>query len=243
VGEALTRARAHGVVRVINIGDTLAESRAGIALVEAHPEVLTTVGWHPHHAQVPLGAGEREELHRLAAHKGVVAIGEIGLDYHFTPYHQAPPALQAARLREMLELSLEVGKPVVVHDREAHADVLETLRDYPQVRAVMHCFSGDADFARACLQHGYYLSFAGPVTYPKADALRAAVVACPLSRLLIETDAPFLPPQVIRGQPNEPRWVVETAKKIAELKQISLAEVAAASINNAVTLFGAAAGL
>jgi TatD DNase family protein len=243
VGEALTRARAQGVVRVINIGDTLEESWAGLALAEAHPEVLTTVGWHPHHAQQPLGVGDWEELRRLAARKGVVAIGEIGLDYHFTAYHQVPAALQATRFREMLELSLEVGKPAVVHDREAHADVLKTLREYPQVRAVMHCFSGDEAFARACLQHGYYLSFAGPVTYPKADALRAAVAACPLSQLLIETDTPFLAPQIIRGQPNEPRWVIETAKKIAELKRISLAEVAAASINNAVALFGAEAGL
>jgi len=234
---AISRARAAGVVRIVNIADDLDESRAGIALAEAHPIVSTTVGWHPHHAHEPLGVGERAELRRLAQHPHVVAIGEIGLDYHFTPYHHAPAQVQARRFREMLELSLEIEKPVVVHNRDAHADVLAILREYPQVQAVLHCFSGDAAFARECAGYGYYPSFAGPVTYPRADALRAAVVACPLDRLLIETDSPFLPPQVIRGKPNEPRWVVEVAQKVAELKQLPVADVAAASMNNAAAIF------
>ncbi len=226
------------MVRVVNIGDSLEESRAGVALSEAHGQVLTTVGWHPHHAHQPLGAAERQELRQLARHPRVVAVGEIGLDYHHTPYHQTPPPQQMRRFREMVELSLEVGKPVVVHNRDAHQDVLAVLREYPQARAVLHCFSGDAEFARTCTGYGYYLSFAGPVTYPGAGALRAAVIACPLDRLLLETDSPFLPPQAIRGQANEPVWVIETAKKVAELKQVSLAAVAAASMYNADAVFG-----
>lgn len=223
---------------MVNIGDSLEESRAGVALAETHPQVFTTVGWHPHYAHRPLRIGERHELRQLAGHSRVVAVGEIGLDYHHTPYHQVPAPEQARRFREMIELSLEVGKPVVVHNRDAHQDVLALLREYPQVRAVLHCFSGDAEFARACAGHGYYLSFAGPVTYPGAHALRAAVVACPLDQLLLETDSPFLPPQAIRGRANEPRWIVETAKKVAELKEVPLAEVAAASMRNADAIFG-----
>ncbi len=236
---ALARARAAGVIRVINIGDNLGESRAGVTLAEAHREVLTTVGWHPHYAHRPLGKEARQELRRLARHPRVVAIGEIGLDYHFTSYHRVSPEQQARRFREMLELSVEAGKPVVVHNRDADADVLAILRQYPQARAVLHCFSGDADFARACTAHGYLLSFAGPITYPKAAALRSAVLACPLDQLLIETDSPYLPPQVIRGQANEPCWVVETAKKIAEVKHLPLSDVAAASVRNATAFFGA----
>ncbi|MHB8508889.1 MAG: TatD family hydrolase [Candidatus Dormibacteria bacterium] len=231
-------ARAAGVTRLLNIG-LGPDNAAVVDQAKRHPDgVFAAVGWHPHEAAPPTEA-DLDRLGRLARDPRVLAIGEIGLDYHWRPgYHEVSTDIQKSAFRSMLTLALELDLPVVIHDREAHADTLAIIREYPGTRGAMHAFSGDLEFALACVEVGLHLSIAGPVTYPKADALRAAVAAMPLERLLVETDAPFLPPQPWRGKPNQPAYVVETARRVAEVRGIAPEDLAEATTSNATRLFG-----
>ena len=197
----------------------------------------TTIGRHPHSANEPVTAAERRELRRLAGHPNVVAVGEIGLDYHFTEYHRVAAKAQAQVFREMLGLAQEVGKPVVLHTRDAFPDLLAILDEFPGLPGVFHCFSGNSAFAAEALARGYHISFAGTVTYPTAHGVIGAASIIPLDHMLVETDAPFLPPQSRRGQPNAPRYLVETVERIAELRQTTAAEIGRATSHNAIELF------
>jgi TatD DNase family protein len=217
-----------GVTRIINIG-LGPDNGAVLRRAAAHPGVYATLGWHPHEAEPPTDE-QLEAMAGLATDPRVVAVGEVGLDYHWRPgYHEVPPSTQQAAFRRMLELARRTGLCAVVHNRDAHADTLEVLDDFTDVQVVMHAFSGDADYARECVARGVVLSIAGPVTYPSAGALREAVKAIPLEHLLVETDAPFLPPQPWRGKPNRPHMMTVTAARVAELKEVSPADFAAAS--------------
>ena len=221
-----------GVGRVINIGlgpdNAEVLRRAG-----EHHGVYATLGWHPHEKQPPTD-DQLATMAGLAGAPRVVAIGEIGLDYHWRPgYHEVAPEVQKAAFRRMLELARETNLPAVVHNRDAHTDTLEVLDDFRDVQVVMHAFSGGADYARECVARGIVLAIAGPVTYPSAGALREAVAATPVDHLLVETDAPFLPPQPWRGKPNRPHMMVVTATRVADLKGISLADFAEASTRTA----------
>ena len=232
VQATLDAARDAGVTRVINIG-LGSDNDAVLARAKAHPTVFATVGWHPHQHQPPQDDDLMAML-ELAQDPKVVAIGEVGLDYYFRPgYHEVSADVQKEGFRRMLQLARKTGLPVVVHNREAHADTLALLDDYDDVRAVMHAFSGDADFARECASRGIVMSIAGPVTYPSAGSLREAVEAAPADSLLVETDAPFLPPQPWRGKPNRPHMMVETAAAVAQIKGLSLEDFAAMSSNTA----------
>ncbi|HEV3232198.1 MAG TPA: TatD family hydrolase, partial [Candidatus Dormibacteraeota bacterium] len=153
-------------------------------------------------------------------------------------YHEVPVEVQKQSFRRMCSLAVEAGLPVIVHDREAHEDCLAILAEFPGLRGAMHAFSGDAALARRCLDLGLHVSVAGPVTYPNAAGLREALAEVPLERLLVETDAPFLPPQPWRGRPNRPAYVVETARRLAEVKGVALAELATAVRRGAHELFG-----
>ena len=165
-------------------------------------------------------------------------MGEVGLDYYWRPgYHEVPVEVQQESFRLMLRLARETDLAVVVHNREAHADTLRILREAPGVSVVMHAFSGDEEYARECLTLGALLSIAGPVTYPGAAALRGAVAATPMDSLVLETDAPFLPPQPWRGRPSRPAMVVETARRVAEIKGTSLEELARVSSATAAKAF------
>jgi TatD DNase family protein len=235
--QALDDARAAGVDAVINIGDDASDNGPGIALAERIPGLRTTVGRHPHSAGTPISAPERRELRRLASHPSVAAVGEIGLDYHFTDYHQAPATAQARVFRQMLGLAMEIGKPVVLHTRDAFPDLLAILDEFPGVEGVFHCFSGNSALAAEALARGFYISFAGTVTYPTAHGVIGAASVIPLDHMLVETDSPFLPPQSRRGQPNAPRYLVETVARLAALRGVTAAEIAQATASNARALF------
>lgn len=173
----------------------------------------------------------------MADHPSVVAVGEIGLDYHFTEYHRAAARAQAQVFREMLALAQEVRKPVVLHTREAFPELLAILDEFPGVEGVFHCFTGNSAFAAEAMARGLYVSFAGNVTYPTAHGIIGAASIMPLDHMLVETDSPFLPPQSRRGQPNAPRYIVETVARIAALRNTTAAEIAQTTRQNTIELF------
>jgi TatD DNase family protein len=212
----MARAREAGVTRMLTIGTEVPTSRAAIALAEEEPDVWATVGVHPHDAAE---ADERalSEIERLAGGARVVAIGEIGLDFF---RNLSPRETQERVFRHLIGVARRVRKPVVVHCRDAHAEVLAVLAEerVTDVGGIMHCFSGDVDIARRCLDLGLLVSLAGPVTYPNARALPDVARFVPADRLVIETDCPFLPPQGYRGKRNEPAYLALTAARVAELR-------------------------
>jgi TatD DNase family protein len=235
--QALEDARAAGVEVVVNIGDDASDNRPGVELVERIPELKTTIGRHPHSAGDPIDANERRELRQLASHPSVVAVGEIGLDYHFTDYHRVPARDQQQVFRQMLGLAQELAKPVVLHTRDAFPDLLGILDEFPGLNGVFHCFSGNSAFAAEALARGFYVSFAGTVTYPTAHGVIGAASIIPLDHMLVETDSPFLAPQSMRGQPNAPRYLVETVERIAKLRGTTATEIGRATRQNAIDLF------
>lgn len=235
--EALQEAREAGVDAVVNIGDDASDNRPGVDLAERIAGLRTTIGRHPHSAGDPIDAAERRALRQLASHPSVVAVGEIGLDYHFTDDHHVPKAEQQQVFRQMLGLAQELQKPVVLHTRDAFPDLLAILDEFPGVEGVFHCFSGNAAFAAEALARGFYISFAGTVTYPTAHGVIGAASIIPLDHMLVETDSPFLPPQSRRGQPNAPRYLVETVARIAALRSTTAIEIGRATRQNATDLF------
>lgn len=236
--EVLERARAAGVVLINNIAYNLESSLQAITLAENNDFVYASVGFHPHNA-VEAGPGYLEELKSMAAHPKVVALGEIGLDYY---RDLSPRELQRKVFREQLSLASELGLPVIIHDRDAHGDLMEILRDVGLGPAggVMHCYSGSWEMARECLAMGFYLSFAGPVTYQNASRLKDVASRVPLDRLLLETDAPYLTPAPHRGKRNEPSYIAFTAKEIADLRGMEVEELAKTCTENGRRLFGIA---
>lgn len=229
----LARARAAGVTRQVTIGTDVETSRAAVALAARQPDVWASVGVHPHDAA---GADEATlaEIERLAGERRVVSVGEIGLDYF---RDLSPRDAQVAAFRRQLDLAGRLGKPVIVHCRDAHADVLAILGEARVGGGVMHCFSGDVEIARRCLDLGLFISLAGPVTYPNARVLPDVARFVPADRLVIETDGPFLPPQGYRGKRNEPAYLAITAARVAELRGEPLAALAARLTDNARRLF------
>jgi len=180
---------------------------------------------------------DMRELEVLAKHPKVVAIGEVGLDFY---RNLSPEEIQKKLIVQFFEMAKRTHLPLVLHIREAYEAMIELLRRHfqPPIRAVSHCFAGSVEIMKTLLDLGLFISFAGPVTYKKNDALREAVRACPLDRILIETDAPFLAPQGSRGKRNEPGFIMETAQRIADLKGISLERLGEAVLRNAEILFG-----
>ena len=231
----LERAKKAGVFEVVSIGIDLASSEKAIELANLHPEVYATVGIHPHDA-FPLNEKQLLILETLARKRRVVAIGEVGLDYY---RDRQPRAIQQQCLRQQLEVACKTRLPVVFHIREAHADFFNIVRDYASALngVVLHCFSGDWEVAKRCLDMGFYLSIPGTVTFPKAGIQQEVVRRAPLERLLVETDAPYLAPVPYRGKVNEPAFTRYTAEKVAELQRRPLAEVARQTTANAHQIF------
>lgn len=228
----LQRARAAGVERIVSIGTDVASSRRAQALAEAHPDIWFSPGIHPHDADNPRDV---DALRELAAHPRAVAVGETGLD---TVKNYSSLPNQKELFVRHLEIAIEADKPVTIHCREAHAELYPILRAHAPLRGVIHCFSGNWADAERYLGLNFYLSIAGPVTYPSARELRETVQRIPLDRLLVETDCPFLPPQKFRGQRNEPSHVRHAAEEIAVVQGLSVEEVMAATSRNARNLFG-----
>ncbi len=233
----LARAMAAGLTVIITVGTTILDCEKAVALAGRYPIIHAAVGIHPHEVK-QIGAGTYDALRRLAGQEKVVAIGEIGLDFF---YEHSPREIQLRRFAEQLDLSEELNLPVIIHDREAHAETLAILKARKhRPRGVLHCFSGDADMARECLDLGFYLSVAGPVTYRNAEPLRAVAREIPADRLLIETDAPYLAPQPWRGKRNEPAHVLETACRLAEIRGETAEALQRYTAENACRLFGLA---
>jgi len=233
--EVLKRAAEAGLAAIVTVGTTLTDCQKAVALARRYPPVYAAVGIHPHEVK-GIDAGTYDALRLLARQDKVVAIGEVGLDFF---YDLSPRGVQLRRFAEQLDLAEELDMPVIIHDREAHAETLRILRPRKgRLRGVLHCFSGDQAMARECLEMGFHLSVAGPVTYRKADQLREVAREIPLERLLIETDAPYLAPQPHRGKRNEPAYVVETAGCLAEILRLPVGELKRLTAANARLLFG-----
>lgn len=240
VARALTDAQAVGIERVVSIGVDLASSRWCAETASAHAGVVAAAGIHPNEAagaSDPATAAALEEIAELAARPQVRAVGETGLDYY---RDWSDPADQQHSFRAHIDIAKRARKALVVHNREAHADVLGILNEEgPPERVVLHCFSGDAETAKVCADRGYYVSFAGNVTFKNASDLRAAAAAVPPELLLVETDAPFLTPAPHRGKPNAPHLVPHTVRALAEVTGINVDELCAAVRANADRAFGA----
>lgn len=228
----LERAREAGVGRIVTVGTDVDSSRRARAIAESRPEVYFAAGIHPHEAD---RAGSVDVLRELGAHPRAVAIGETGLDY--VKNYASVPNQRELFLRH-LEVAHDLGKPVSIHCREAHADTIAILRAHGPLRGVIHCFSGDTPDGEMYIALGFYLSIAGPVTYPNAHRLRHVVSMIPIDRLLVETDCPLLTPQKHRGRRNEPAYVRYTVEEIARVYGVEPAEVAEATSRNARNLFG-----
>ncbi len=232
--EILGRAREAGVERVVTVGTTIESCRASLELCERHDGVFAALGLHPHEAG-GVGAPEVGELRELLAHPKAVAVGETGLDYY---RDLAPRDRQAESFRAQMEVAVELGKPLVIHTRAADEDTVAALRELPSdTPVVLHCFSS-ADLLGPALERGWYVSFAGNLTYPKAPELRWAAARVPAERLLLETDCPYLAPQAVRGKRNEPAYVVHTLAVAAEARGEEVAALETQVEANAAALFG-----
>lgn len=245
--DVLRRAVEAGVERIVAIGADMATSRAAVEMARRYPGIVATIGVHPHDAK-SFGDAEWAELRQLAADPMVRAIGEIGLDYHYDFSRRLD---QQRCFQSQMSLAAYFGLPVVVHMREAEEHVYSVLKaaladngpseDGGKGRVgpiVMHCFLGDAEWAAKWLDLGCYLGIGGAVTFKKMDALRDAVRMIPMDRLLLETDCPYMTPHPHRGKRNEPAYTALVARTVAEVKGVSLEEVADATTANARTIFG-----
>lgn len=252
----LARSREAGVRRIISISCDLEDVTANLALASTHPGVFATAGIHPCYVHEPGPEGWRDSLRALADRPEIVAIGEIGLDYYHPPEDGSEVkvwrGMQESIFEEMLQLAQDLKLPAVIHSRESTPAVLAVLGRFPEVKAVLHCFTGSPEEAEKALAAGHFLSFTGVITYPKADDVRATAAVVPLDRLMIETDAPYLAPVPFRGKSCEPGMVRHTCQRLAEVHGLSPDEMAQVTSANAERFFalsgpllgaGAAVGL
>ena len=243
VASVLSRARQRGVEKVINVGIDAKSSKDSVDLARRYPEIYAAVGIHPDSADT-LNIETQSELTGLLGHDKVVAIGEIGLDYYYlkrsSKYAHCPSRdEQMFCFEQMLDLALETKLPVIVHSRESDADTLAILKSYKgALRGVMHCFSGDYAFAEKIIDMGFAISLTGNITFKNANPdLLYAIKRIPIGSIMVETDSPFLSPEPERGKRNEPANVIEVARKIAEIKDVSLAQVELETTKKANKLF------
>ena len=232
-GAVIARARAAGIGAMLTINTRLDEFAAVRAIAEADPDIWCSVGVHPHEAADHAGLAA-DELAQLAAHPKVVGIGETGLDFH---YDLSPRPSQEQVFRTHVAASRATGLPLVIHARAADADIARILAEERPPPGVLHCFTGGRALAEAALDHGFFVSLSGIVTFKNADGLRAIVRDLPLDRLLVETDSPYLAPVPHRGRRNEPAFVAATAAAVAALKGVAPAALAAATTANFFRLF------
>ena len=252
----LQRAGDAGVERIVCPGTDLETSRKSVELAERFDMVYAAVGFHPHDAKKAIDekgamrASVLEDIERLSTHAKVVAIGEIGLDYH---YNYSPPDVQCLVFSEQIRLARKRKLPIIIHTREAESDVLRIVREEvgsgwegPE-KGVFHCFSGDVAMARKVIDWGFYISIPGPVTFPpkpgKLNTMAQVVAGIPAEHILLETDSPFLTPHPFRGKRNEPSYLPIIAKKISELKECSVDEVGLKSTTGTNRLFHIDKGL
>lgn len=237
--QILEEAKKEGVSTLISIGTDLETSQTAAEFSEKNPSIYHTVGFHPHEAK-KMKSKDLKTIESMAKHSKCVAIGEIGLDYH---YDHSPREDQNKRLKEQLELARKLELPVVIHSREAEEDLLKQLTEHTsQMKTsrppgVIHCFSGTRGFAEACVDLGFYISFSGIITFKKAEDVRSTAKIIPENRLLVETDSPYLAPVPFRGKKCEPAMVKLNATKLAEIRGMDLSEIAKLTTKNAKDLF------
>lgn len=224
-----------GVAYVVNVGSTLETSRMSVELAARYPFIYAAVGVHPHEVS-QMSSRDLATLEAMATGQKVVAIGEIGLDYY---YDFSPRELQREWFAQQIDLAYSLGLPIIIHDREAHADVLDILKAKKDriVGGVMHCYSGSWEMAKDFMDLGLYISLGGPVTFKNAKRPVEVAQKIPLDRLVIETDSPYLAPTPHRGKRNNPAYVGLVAQKIAEIRGMSFEEIAEITLNNAKKLF------
>ena len=239
----LSRAGNAGVKRIVSIGagDGIKGNDKSLEIARSHENIWATVGVHPHDAKLS-NDKELNRITELARDSKVVAWGEIGLDFH---YNHSPHDVQLEVFREQLEIAVEIGLPVIIHDREAHSETMEILRRYFSQKdsaskpiGIMHCFSGDVQMAREMIRLGFLISVPGVVTFRNARRLVEVVEAIPVEKMVLETDCPFLTPEPYRGKTNEPAYVRLVAEKVAQIKGITLEDTARATTSNAMEIFG-----
>lgn len=233
VEKVIERANKANVKKMIVVGCDIESIKKGLELAEKNEGIFTTVGLHPQDSK-KLTDEMWKQFKDLAKHEKVVAIGETGLDY-FKEY--SPKDIQIKVLKMHIELSKECGKPLIIHNRDSDEECLRILQENEVKDAVFHCFGSNTEFARKVWMAGYFTSFTGTITYPKAHNLREVVEECPLDAIMIETDCPFLAPQKYRGKTNEPAYVVEVANEIAHVKNMRFEEIASITTKNAEDFF------
>ncbi|RSD24511.1 TatD family hydrolase [Mesobacillus subterraneus] len=234
--EVIDRAKSEGVSNMVVVGFDEITIKKAIELAETHEFLYASVGWHPVDA-IDMTQEHLDWLKELASHPKVVALGEMGLDYY---WDKSPKEIQKEVFRKQISLAKEVNLPIIIHNRDATADIVEILKEENagEVGGIMHCFSGSVETALECIEMNFYISLGGPVTFKNAKKPKEVAEAIPLDRLLVETDCPYLTPHPYRGKRNEPAYVKLVAEQVAELKGLTLEEVADATAQNAKKLFG-----
>ena len=231
----IRRAMESGVEYIFTVGTEEKDWRRALEITNAHPSIYAILGIHPHNAK-EIDDQTYPLLKDLCKNKKVKAYGEIGLDFF---RNLSPQDIQLKRFREQIELAKELGLPIVVHDREAHQETMEILKSEKAEKCggIIHCFSGDYEMAKVCIDMGFYISIPGSITFKNAESFREIVKRVPLDSLLVETDAPFLTPEPFRGKRNEPSYVRYTAQKVAEIKKVSFDKVAEVTTENAFKVY------
>ena len=231
----IRRAMESGVEYIFTVGTEEKDWRRALEIANTHPSIYAILGIHPHNAK-EIDDQTYPLLKDLCKNKKVKAYGEIGLDFF---RNLSPRDIQLKRFREQIELAKELGLPIVVHDREAHQETMEILKSEKAEKCggIIHCFSGDYEMAKVCIDMGFYISIPGSITFKNAESFREIVKRVPLDSLLVETDAPFLTPEPFRGKRNEPSYVRYTAQKVAEIKKVSFDKVAEVTTENALRVY------
>lgn len=233
--EVIREAVAERVIKMVDIGINLASSKASLDFAFRFNEVYSAIGYHPHEAKF-LNQENFEKLKELTRRPKVVAIGEIGLDYY---WKNSPMESQRQAFTKQIYLAQELQLPLIIHDREAHQEVLNILeKEAKGLKILLHCFSGDLNFACLCIERSYLLGVGGVITFPNAKKLGEVVKYIPLENIVLETDSPYLTPHPFRGKPNEPKNIPLIAEKIAQLKEVNVSEVARITSENARIFFG-----
>lgn len=222
-----------GVGLIMNPGCNLEDSRLSVELAEKYPFVYAAVGSHPDSAD-EVNEEIIEQYRRLCRHEKVKAIGEIGLDYH---YEDIPREIQKKAFVMQMELARETGLPVIVHERDAHDDGMQIVKDFPQVTGVFHCYSGSAEMARQLVDLGWYIGFTGVLTFKNARKAVETAQSIPLERIVLETDCPYMAPEPFRGKRNHPGYLYRMAEKLGELRGLSVEEIHAITTENGKRLY------
>jgi TatD DNase family protein len=233
--QVIRRAKESGVGYIFTVGTEKKDWKRALEIADSHPSIYAILGVHPHNAK-EIDDQTYPTLRELCRSGKVKAYGEIGLDFF---RNLSPRDIQLKGFREQIALAKEVGLPIVVHDREAHQETLEILKSekVEECGGIIHCFSGDYEMAKACIDMGFHISIPGSITFKNAEGFREIVKRIPLESLLVETDAPFITPEPFRGKRNEPSYVRYTAQKVAEIKKISFERVAEVTTENALRVY------